>query len=478
MGVTAVLVLGLSLLLQLGAAAMSWRLARLMEWRAAWILVAAAISLMALRRGITVFRSVSGTPLDLTAESFGLCVSLLMMVGIAYLVPVIEAIRSAEREVRQLIESAPEAMVIADAEDKVVLANAQAGRLFGYFPHQMKGKDVEMLIPERFRGAHRGVRSKFHEDPRRLAFPVDAGLTGLHADGDEFPVQISLSPLEALDGLRVVASIRDMSEWQAAQEAVRESEGRYRSLLDDVLDTSSVGVCILDAEFRIVWVNRAYESYLGQERADVRGLPARQVVRDRLSAAVEDGAGFAEKLLATYDDNTYTEHFECHVEAGNGRLDRWLEFWSQPIDSGMYAGGRIEQFAEVTERRNAEQRLRQFVDIARHMRIGLMVYCLEDLADDRTLRIRIANPQAEKLLGVAEAEIAGRLIDEAFPYLRDQGVPQLFADVLRTGEAKDVRNFEYGDDRVSEGGWAFRAFPLPDQCVGVLFERLSASETP
>ena len=397
---------------------------------------------------------------------------MLLVLGIACLGPLIESIRRAEREVRQLIESAPEAMVISDSNDRIVLANAEAGRLFGYFPHQLKGKDVQILIPERFRVRHRERRARFHEDPRRVGFPMDAGLCGEHVDGHEFPVQISVSPLETADGLLVVASIRDMTEWQAAEQALRRSEGRYRTLLDDVLDNSSVAVCILDSEFRIVWVNRAYESYLGQERSDVVGLPARRVVRDRLGPVMEDTEAFTEKVLATYDDGTYTEHFECHVTPGRGRLDRWLEFWSQQIESGLYKGGRIEHYAEVTERRNAEQRIRQFVSIARNMRIGLLVYHMEDLDDDRTLRVRILNPEGERLLGLFEADISGKYIDEAFPKLRRENVPQLFGDVLRKGEACDVRHLEYGDDRVQHGGWSFRAFPLPEQCVGVLFERI------
>lgn len=470
-----VLVLGLSFLLQVGAAAMALRLVRLTGWKATWVLIAAAISLMAVPRAITlvgVLTADTARPPDLAEELVALTISVLLVLGIACLGPLIESIRRAEREVRQLIESAPEAMVISDSSDRIVLANAEAGRLFGYFPHELKGKDVQILIPERFRERHRESRTRFHENPRRVGFPMDAGLCGVHVDGREFPIQISVSPLETASGLLVVASIRDMTDWRAAQQALRRSEGRYRSLLDDVLDNSSVGVCILDSEFRIVWVNRAYESYLGQERTDVVGLPARHVVRDRLGPVMEDTESFIENLLATYDDGTYTEHFECHVNRGNGRLERWLEFWSQRIESGLYKGGRIEQYAEVTDRRNAEQRIRQFVSIARNMRIGLLVYHLEDLADDRTLRVRILNPEGERLLGLFESDISGKYIDEAFPLLRHEGVPELFADVLRKGEAREVSRLEYGDDRVQRGGWSFRAFPLPDRCVGVLFERI------
>ena len=334
-----------------------------------------------------------------------------------------------------------------------------------------------MLIPERFRAGHRSARGRFHEDPRRVAFPLDAGLAGVHADGSEFPVQISLSPLESADGMHVVAAIRDMTEWQAAQKALRDSEGRYRSLLDDVLDTSSIGVCILDAELSIVWVNRAFESYLGQERSDLVGRSAREVVSRRVGPVVEDSESFLDKVLATYDDNTYTEHFECHVVAEGGRLDP-LAGILEPADRLRRLRRRphraVRRGHRTPQRRAAHPW--QFVDIARNMRIGLLVYHLEDLDDDRTLRLRIANPEAERILGVTEADIAGRLIDEAFPMLRDDGVPAIFAGALRSGEAQEVHEYGYGDDRVAFGDWSFRAFPLPEQCVGVLFERRAPSE--
>lgn len=469
------LVLAVSLLLQLGAAAMAFRLVRLTGWKATWVLLGTAIALMAVRRAITLARVIAGDvslPPDPQAEFVALAISVLMVLGVAWLGPVIESIRRAEQEVRQLVESAPEAMIVADSMDRIVYVNAQAGRLFGYFPHQLRGRDIEMLMPERFRGAHRAKRSQFHLNARRRVFPDEAGLCGLHADGHEFPVQISVSPLETAGGLLVVGSIHDMTEQREAQSALRDSEARYRSLLDDVLDSSSVAVCILDSDLRVVWVNRAYESYLGQERKQVVGMEAAKLVRERVAPAIENADEFAERLLATYAENTFTEHFECHVLPAEGRWERWLEFWSQPIESGLYRGGRIEQYAEVTDRRYAEQRIRQFVHIVRNMQVGLFVYHLEDEDDDRTLRVRILNPAGEKLLGLTEADIAGKYIDEAFPRLRDDDVPALFAGVLRTGETKDVTNYEYGDDRVARGGWAFRAFPLPEQCVGVLFERL------
>ena len=468
----ALLVLGVSLLLQVGAAAMALRLSRLTGWRAAWVMLAAAIALMAVRRGLSLARLLASDDpqLHLGTESVALVISILMVVGVAALAPVIEGLRKVEQDFRRLIESAPEAMLVLDDENRILLANAEAGRLFGAFAHQLQERDVTTLFAERGRGRVAEWLGRFQQAPRRAAIALDAGVSGLHTLGHEFPVELIASPFKRGDETLAVLSVRDMTGHVQSERALQSSEGRFKSLRDDVLDNSSVGVCILDASLRIAWVNRAFESYLGQDRERVIGLDGRHFVRDRLSHVFEDEDAFRDRVLATYDDNTYTEHFECHVVEASGRWERWLDFWSQPLDSGVYRGGRIEQYADITERHNAEQRIRQFVDIARNMQVGLIVYHLEDLDDDRTLRIRIVNPFAEHLLGIEEAKLAGEYIDDAFPKLREHGIPKVFADVLRTGQSDSKDEFVYGDERVPVAGFQFRAFPLPDQCVGVLFE--------
>lgn len=462
------LVLATSLLLQIGAAAMALRLVRTTGWRAAWVLLGGAISLMAVRRSITLVRLVVRDDLspDLGAELVALSISILMVLGIAGLAPIIEGVRRAEKEVRALVESAPEAMFVLDQQNHIVLANAEAGRLFGAFPHQLKGRDALSLFAEQSREAATAWLAQFRDTPRRTALSLDAGVYGLHALGKVFPIVVGINSLDTAEAGQAVVSIHDMTEYVESKRALLSSEGRFRSLRDDVLDNSSVGVCIVNADSKIAWVNRAFESYLGQDRDRVIGLDARHYVRDRLAPVFADPTGFAEKVLATYDDNTYTEHFECHVLESEGRWERWLEFWSQPLDMGTYQGGRIEQYADVTERHNAEQRIRQFVDIARNMQVGLLVYHLEDRADDKTLRIRIVNPFGERLLGLDVSELTGKYIDEAFPALREQGVPAMFAEVIHSGESREVRHFEFGGV-----AWSFKAFALPDDCVGILFDR-------
>ncbi|WP_435359779.1 PAS domain S-box protein [Haloarchaeobius sp. DFWS5] len=142
---------------------------------------------------------------------------------------------------------------------------------------------------------------------------------------------------------------------QEDQRQLEESEERYRSLTEDVLDSSDVGIWILDSDFRVVWVNEATEEYFGVDRKAVVGRDKRQLVDEQFKDRFEDPDRFATLVKATYANNTYEENFECHV-VSDGQ-DRWLEHWSQPIESGLYSGGRIEHYTDITERKGSNQLL-------------------------------------------------------------------------------------------------------------------------
>ena len=153
----------------------------------------------------------------------------------------------------------------------------------------------------------------------------------------------------------VYAPFSDITERKRVEDQLRVSEERYRSLTDDVLDSSGVGIIILDRDFRVVWVNQALERYLGLRRDEVIGKDERVLIRQRIKHIFEDPEGFANKLLSAYDEGSFIKNFECHALPSGGREERWLEYWSLPIRSGLYAGGRIEHCYDITKRRRAEE---------------------------------------------------------------------------------------------------------------------------
>jgi len=129
--------------------------------------------------------------------------------------------RKAETLFRKLLELAPDAMIAINAEGKIALLNSQAEQFFGYTRAELLGTPIEQLVPENFRERHRTHRSDYFEDPK--ARPMGAGmeLRALRKDGSEFPVEISLSPIETDSERLVFSAIRDVTDRKRAEDALR-----------------------------------------------------------------------------------------------------------------------------------------------------------------------------------------------------------------------------------------------------------------
>jgi PAS domain S-box-containing protein len=123
---------------------------------------------------------------------------------------------------RGLLESAPDAIVVVDSQGKIVLVNTQLEQMFAYERGAIIGQPVETLVPVRFHGRHSGHREHYSQEPRVRPMGIGLELFGRRKDQTEFPVEISLSPLDTPDGTLVSAAIRDVTERRKTEEKIRE----------------------------------------------------------------------------------------------------------------------------------------------------------------------------------------------------------------------------------------------------------------
>ncbi|MGH2704482.1 MAG: PAS domain-containing sensor histidine kinase [Actinomycetota bacterium] len=178
--------------------------------------------------------------------------------------------RLEESTFRALLDAAPDAIVIVGDDERIVLVNQQTELLFGYKREELLGEPIEILVPEQNRGKHRGYRTSYFTAP--VPRPMGAGLSlsARRKGGSQFPVEISLSPLQTPEGLLLSAAIRDVT-------AHRRAEGKFRALLESAPDA----MVIVGNDGRIVLVNRQAELLFGYERADLLGQPVEVLVPHR-----------------------------------------------------------------------------------------------------------------------------------------------------------------------------------------------------
>jgi PAS domain S-box-containing protein len=288
-----------------------------------------------------------------------------------------------------ILDAAPDAMLVVDQHGRIVRANTQSERLFGYGPGELTGQKIEVLVPARFRAKHPGHRSGYFGDPH--VRPMGAGLElyGLRKDGTEFTVEISLSPLETPQGRMVISAVRDVTARKGA-------EDKFRALLESAPDA----MVIVDQRGKIVLVNSRTEEMFGYGRHELLGYPVEVLIPER----------FHERHLlhrGRYVTDPHKRPMGEELELFGLRKDGTefaVEVSLSPIRTpdGVLVAGAVR---DITVRKKAEDKFRSLLEAAPDAMV---------IVDERG-RITLVNAQTEKLFGYERGELMGQPVEMLIP---------------------------------------------------------------
>jgi PAS domain S-box-containing protein len=216
-----------------------------------------------------------------------------------------------------LVDAAPDGILVADERGKIVLVNAEGARMFGYDKDELIGQPIDILVPAAVRGRHPEHVARFRGAPRLRPMGSGLELHGQRKDGSEFPVEISLSPIPHEGQVLVVAGIRDVTQRRAIEAQARRSNAYLVSAVDAIQDAFAV----LDEDDRIVMVNSASRHLLsGPIGETIIGRRFDEVLRESLAAGAFDFSDESrETLFQRWMDYHREPHGTLEVRTGRGR---------------------------------------------------------------------------------------------------------------------------------------------------------------
>jgi PAS domain S-box-containing protein len=300
-----------------------------------------------------------------------------------------QALRKSEDRFRQVVEAAPNAMVMISAAGRIEMVNAQAERVFGYDRAELLGQPVEMLVPARFRGHHPGLRNSFFVAPQSRPMGVGRDLYGLRKDGSEFPVEIGLNPIETEDGTMVLSAIVDISERKRLEE-------RFRR----VVEAAPNAMVMINGRGGIEMVNAQAERVFGYDRAELLGQPVEMLVPARFRGHHPD-------LRNSFFTDPHSRPMGVGRDLYGLRKDGSefpVEIGLNPIETedGTMV---LSAIVDISERKRLEERFRRVVEAAPNAMVMINAHG----------QIEMVNAQAERVFGYERAALLGQPVEMLVP---------------------------------------------------------------
>jgi PAS domain S-box-containing protein len=320
----------------------------------------------------------------------------------------------------RLFEASPDALLVIGRDGRIVGANKRTAGLFGYPRDEFLGQAIECLIPEGIRDLNHIHRQDYYSQPDMRPMGQGLDLNGQRKDGSQFPVDVSLSPLRSGGELQVLAAVRDITERRHAEEALRESEERFRN----VFERSPLGLALVYPDYRIMKVSESTRRMLGYSEGELVGLSPFDLTHpeDR-----EESKVLAQRL---FKGEIPSYKIEKRYIKKSGEI-MWATLTATVLRDRegrlLYSLGMIE---DITERKQAQEALREseerFRGVFETSPLGLALIHSD-------YRLAKVNPSLCRMSGYSEAELTSmNPLDMTHPDDREES--RVLAERLFKGE--------------------------------------------